>query len=219
MSMKVALFLVLLLPVVIAQQALIPVQKASVGDTLVLKLPFYNSTTGEPMSGFRAEVVISETKTVKLYDDGKHSDGNAEDGIYGNAYVVDVDPGTYVIRFVLKDGEQILQTSNQSWEISPKPLVPPEKLPYVLVGSLATFVIVLFAYKRARRGADINARINELEGRKEAINKALEDAQRDFFTRKIDESTLTEMTTNYKKELASIDVELQKIWAKKKNPS
>lgn len=216
---RIALLLALLIPLAMAQQALIPVQKASIGDTLVLKIPFYNSSTGKLMSGFDAEVVVSDTKSVKLYDDGKHSDGGAKDGVYGNTYVVDVDPGTYVIRFVLKDGERILQTSNQSWEISPKPLIPPEMLPYVALGSMGAFVLIFFAYKRARRGADINARINELESRKEAINKALEDAQRDFFTRKIDESTLTEMTSNYKKELANIDVELQKIWAKKKTPS
>ncbi|MBI5355222.1 MAG: hypothetical protein HZB68_02085 [Candidatus Aenigmarchaeota archaeon] len=217
--MRIALFLLLLLPLAFAQQALVPVLKASVGDTLIINMPFYNDTTGKLMAGFDAEVVISETKIVKLYDDGNHSDVDVQDGVYGNKYVVDVQPGTYVIRFLLKDGEKILKTSNQSWEISPKPLVPPEMLPYVVIGSMGAFVAVFFIYKRARRGADINARINELECRKEAINKALEDAQRDFFTRKIDENTLTEMTTNYKKELANIDVELQKIWAKKKNPS
>lgn len=224
--MRYALLFLLLLSFLAASQEL-PRIEVREGDTLRLPIPLTkNHTTGERLIGADfVEVRIATPgnatamiRNIFLYDDGKdeHVDEKAGDGIYsGEIRSVDILPGVYQLFYYTSFNGAVTFSGAQYLSIGKKWLIFAKEDEPILGSALAiiTAAVVLFLVNRRRLSASL--RLRELETKRESINKAIEQAQNDFFLRKISEETLTKTVYDYKQQLINIDLELEKSRAKK----
>ncbi len=213
LHMKVFAIALLILLATASAQSFLKEIKGNIGDVAVIKIAFPNETTGELERGIEAEALVDGVY-IPLYDDGSHLDDDENDGVYANN-VTFTTPGTRIVYITGKKNGIVFQTYAQPVEISEKPIIEEGLLPFVTAGVFMVFILGFFIYKKIQKAGQIDARIKELEDRKQSVSKALEDAQRDFFTRKIDEQELTKITYNYKQELASVELELNELLEKK----
>ncbi|MBN1647545.1 MAG: hypothetical protein JW874_05890, partial [Spirochaetales bacterium] len=84
----------------------------SEADPVDEKLTMIEEETGEPL----IERVLD---SIRLYDDGQHHDGEANDGVYGYSYTKTITPGNYNFRIIASNiptdnGE----TTTREWTVS-----------------------------------------------------------------------------------------------------
>jgi streptogramin lyase len=92
-------------------------------DELEEKREIYEDTIGlidrkfQILAERAGEVILKRGKTsLELYDDGKHGDGKANDGLYANSFIDTKVPGSYTCRFVASNipvGQKL--TTTREW--------------------------------------------------------------------------------------------------------
>ncbi len=86
----------------------------------------YREVDGDRVEIFESPDVATRARgSLKLYDDGKHHDGEARDGVYGNVYLEADSPGTYTFRIkgqgVMPSGEWFQRAAAHATTVSTDP--------------------------------------------------------------------------------------------------
>jgi hypothetical protein len=103
----------------------------------------------KPVAGAVVSVTIRSPnqeydEALQLFDDGKHGDEKADDGLYGNKYVLEL-PGSYTVKAVAQgkdnQGEPFTRYATRSFYVRPR-------LAYIYNGADPTDVATSYGYER-----------------------------------------------------------------------
>ena len=180
-----------------------------IGEPLYLKYTLV-SKFGEPLLGatIKAKTDFFE---VQLFDDGKHDDNAANDGIYGNLIdTKEVGVGTYVITYTIIAGTTTKSTSS-SFKIIQKSGLTFEQtlLGIVEIGGflIATYFVVIYY----RKSSGIKQRIRMLEDKKESLQAVMKNLERDYLKRIIPEDIFKQRIQQHREEVTMIDSEIKRL--------
>jgi hypothetical protein len=189
---------------------MLPYETVYVGEELMLKMRLIDRV-GQPILNASVNA-YSDFFTVPLYDDGKHRDDRANDGIYANYVVANTAEGVHTITVVYEKGE-FSDTVQFSVRVIPKPMY--EVFVYAAVIVVVSIFVSIAVWKKTRVKREVLRKIKELESRKKDVQELIKKTEQQYFRRIIDEKTFAEALQKHRQTIMEIDMELKKLRGKK----
>ena len=189
------------------ETVIIPFEEVVSGEPLNLKYTLV-SETGKPILGAKIKAK-TDFFGVELFDDGKHNDNTANDGIYGN--VVDTTNaavGTYVITYNIIVGKTT-KPSSSSFKILPKPFVTSEQAVFILVAIGVTLAAAYYIVASHKKAGAVNQKIKDLESKKKNLKEVMKNLEHDYFKRIVSEDMFKQRVQENREKIMEIDSELK----------